>query len=118
MLTREIIATKTARRTKERPFTYFADTITIQELSRAEWRETLESAKTDPDKEGNTLTKIDPWNAATLAYGALGGDGKPLFTRTEILTWPNRDDLWAEISDIANDIRDFSGMEEGALEKK
>jgi hypothetical protein len=104
-LTRESAATVLRRRTKTIPSPIFGDDVTIQELARAEWREAEEWAATgEKTAEGVPIILVDRWNVARFAAGAIGSDGALLFSRDEVLAWPNRDDLWAEIARIASEI--------------
>lgn len=63
-----------------------------------------------------TATDADRWNAALLAVGMVDGEsGKPLFSRDEIIQWPNRGALWSEVLRLAQAILDLSEVGQSHL---
>lgn len=63
-----------------------------------------------------TATDADRWNAALFAVGVIDGEGgKPLFSRDEIIQWPNRAALWAEVLRLAQAILDLSEVGQSHL---
>lgn len=49
------------------------------------------------------------WNAALLAAGWIDPEsGKPLWTAEEIMAWPARDEVWAEVARLAQCVYDLS----------
>lgn len=61
-------------------------------------------------------TDVDRWHAAIVAAGLLDGEsGQPLFQRDEVLQWPARGAIWAEVRRLAQAILDLSEAGSEAL---
>ena len=61
-------------------------------------------------------TDADRWNVAIFAAGAVDPEThQPLFARDDVLTWPDRGDIWREIARLAQAILDLSEVGQAAL---
>ena len=116
-LTKESAAAVVRRRTKTMPSPVFGDDILYRELTRAEWREANDWASTtEVAPDGTRLILLDQWKAARFAAGVIDPETEePIFKREDVLAWPNRDDLWAEIARIADAIDALSEVGTEAL---
>lgn len=116
-LTKEGAAAVVRRRTKTIPSAIFGDDVLYRELTRAEWREALDYAATgEINTSGAPIILTDRWTAARFAAGVIDeASGEPIFTRDEILAWPNRTDLWDEAVRIVDAIDALSEVGGEAL---
>jgi hypothetical protein len=92
-------------------------TLRLRELTRAAWREANDYADTgEKNAEGVSIILVEKWHVARFAAGVIDPETKePMFTRDEVLGWPNRDDLWAEIVRVAAAIDELSEATPEAL---
>ncbi len=115
MLTKADILTKLTRRTQSVPSDVFGGELCIREHSRAEFRAAQEAAAA-PDSADKLLT--DRWNGSLFANAVIDpASGAPLFTLDEVLTFPERNQLWDEIRRIAQLSLDLSEVWPAALTK-
>lgn len=116
-LTKEGAAAVVRRRTKTTPSAVFGDEVLYRELTRAEWREASDFADSGEKTEtGVSLILLDHWHAARFAAGVIDPETEqPIFTRDEVLAWPNREDLWNEVVRISNAIGALSEVGTEAL---
>ena len=117
MLTKDQITAAVTRRTTTIPSAVFGGDISIRELSRLEWREAARESEVGKDDAGQPLTNIDQWNSRVFAAGVIDAGGAALFAAADILAWPRRADLWAEIGRIASAIIDLSEVGPAALKE-
>lgn len=105
-LSKDGAATIIRRRTKTTPSPAFGDDVLYRELTRAEWRDALDYAATgETNTDGVPIILTDRWNIARFVSGVIDpATEEPIFTRDELLAWPNRADLWDEVARIANEI--------------
>lgn len=114
MATKETVLAGVTRRTKALDSEVIPGGVRIQELGRAEWRESVEYAQAA--EEGQVV--IEPWHVAIFAYGVIDEGGNCIFTRDQVLHFPNREELWAEVGRIAGEILELSDQGPDALKKK
>lgn len=125
MPTRDSIFAAIAPQTKEVPAESFGGALTIRELSRAQWRHTVEYAKAPrpvdlpPDEPDPGLVNIAAWDVSCFAAGVIDETGAALFAdEAAVLALPDRNGVWADVATVAQEIRDFSGHVDEALKKK
>lgn len=102
-------------RERDEPSALFGGELRLRELLRAEYRAAAEWA-------GEGAGSMDRWNAALFSAGVVDPESPrdarlPLFTRDEVMVWPNRPDLWAEVLRVAQAICDLSEVGADALSK-
>lgn len=116
-LTKEGAAAIIRRRTKTTPSAVFGNEVLYRELTRVEWREALDYAATgETSADGTPIILVDRWNIARFVFGVIDpATEEPIFTRDDLLTWPNRADLWDEVARIANEIDALSEVGPEAL---
>lgn len=88
-------------------------TLRARELLRAEYRDAAAWA-------GDGAGSVDRWNAALFATGMIDPSSPAeartaLFTRDEVMAWPNRPGLWGEVLRGAQFILDLSEVGESPL---
>lgn len=102
-------------RERDEPSAVFGGDLRLRELLRTEYRSAAAFA-------GEGADQADRWNAALFVTGVIDPDSPPdarlpLFTHEEVLAWPNRGDLWAEVLRVAQAIVDLSDAGADALKK-
>lgn len=114
-LSKQALLDRLVLREKDEPSEIFGGTLRLRELLRTEYRAAAAFA-------GEGADRVDRWNAALFCAGVIDPDSPPdaraaLFTRTEVMAWPNRGDLWAEVLRVAQQIIDLSEADTAALKK-
>jgi hypothetical protein len=108
LLDKSALLAAVARRTKDIPSDVFGGDVHIQELSRAEWRAAGRESRRGEDASGTPLIDVDTWNSMIFAAGVVDGEGKAIVSADDVRSWPNRDDVWAEVLRIATEILELS----------
>lgn len=108
MLTKDQILTSLARRTKTIASDVFVGNLRIREHTRAEYRAIMQGADKGKDENGQALIDTDRWNSGLFANAVIDMHGEPLFTVDEVLAFPERTRLWAEVRRIAQESLDLS----------
>jgi hypothetical protein len=87
----------------------------LRELTRAQWRACVEASA--GDDEGRV--RLELWHPHLFATGVIDplNGGEPLFSVKEVLAWPKRDELWAEVGAVAQAILELSEVGPEALQK-
>lgn len=116
-LTKEGAAAIIRRRTKTTPSAVFGNEVLYRELTRAEWRAALDYAATgEKSADGTPIILVDRWNIARFVFGVIDPvTEEPIFTRNDLLAWPNRTDLWDEVARVAGEIDALSEVGGDAL---
>jgi hypothetical protein len=115
VLTKDQILTTLSRRTQSVRSELLGGELCIREHSRAEFR-AIQQGAADPDDTERLLT--DRWNGGLFANAVIDpASGAPLFTLEELLAFPERNALWAEIKRIAQLSLDLSEVGPAALTK-
>ena len=83
----------------------------IRELLRSEYRAAGSAAQSD------TTMPVDRFNATIFAAAVVDEAGAPLFSAEDVLQWPERTDVWAEVLRIAQFALDLSEVGTDALKK-
>lgn len=114
-ISKQALLDRLVLREKDEPSEIFGGTLRLRELLRTEYRNAAAFA-------GEGADQVDRWNAALFCAGVIDPDSppdarQPLFTREEVMAWPNRGDLWAEVLRVAQQIIDLSEADAAALKK-
>jgi len=116
MLSKDQILSQVARRTKTIPSDIFGGELCIREHTRAEYRAVMGAADRGKDDAGQALIDTDRWNGGLFANAVIDAStGMPLFTVDEVLAFPERTAVWAEVRRIAQESLDLSEVGQPAL---
>lgn len=95
--------------------------VTYRELLRVEWlgATNIDATHTFQGENGLTYltqTGLDLRDAGIVAAGVIDPEsGRPIWASEDILGWPNRAELWAELRILARKIRELSEVGPDAL---
>lgn len=114
-LTKAQIDAKTQRQITTEPSPVFGGDLCLRELGRMDHR-AASTAAAIPDRPG--YINIDTWHAAVFAWGVVDPQThEPLYEVADILSWVDREGVFAEVSRIALLILAFSEVGPDALTK-
>lgn len=99
------------RRTQDIPSPVFGGDIRIQEITRAEWIQVYADADI-----GDKKVSLARLNAGFFAFMVLDPTtATPMYTADEVMAFPERDALWAEVARIKQAGLDLSEAGDGFL---